>query len=104
MFYSPHTLFKVVHETQRDEYGYIVNDTSQKRMICPCRCDDSNTEEIVLSNGERYKPRYYIVCQGGIDISEGDYVIAYKGESIRGEGKVVKTSSTNYYSYTELWL
>ena len=104
MFYAPHTLYKVSHKTERDEYGFPVVDEPRKEYLTPCRCDDNSTEEIILDNGERYKYRYHIVCDGGIDVKPGDYVIAYNGESIRGEGKVVRRGVTNYYSYIELWV
>ena len=44
-----------------------------------------------------------VVYEGGI-LNAGTEVRILDGESVRAEGKVIKSGKSNYFKYAEIWL
>lgn len=109
MFYTPHILQKRVREPfQNDEFGrpIVSQNADTWAVICRCRCDHSNDEEIRLDDGSIVKSNYHIVC-GNKDVAVyvNDYIRCVRDDgTIRGEGKVLKRNTLNYLPYAEIYL
>jgi len=107
MYYAPHTLQRLVPPTtQRDEYNRVVAQSEGTwEDVCSCRMDDNATQDIVSDNGQVYRPKYKVVCEGVQDIAAGERVRAYTADgTLRGEGEVVQVLRTNYLDYTVLFI
>lgn len=104
MYYSPHILQKKVFTDYTDEHGRPVFGQETWEDVCRCRCDDNTTSEFKNENGEVYRPKYHVVCDGNVDVKCGDEVQCVIGGIVRGEGSVYMVKRTNYYNYTEIWI
>lgn len=103
MFYAPHILQKKVTEETRDSLNRVVSVSEQWVEVCPCRCDDNSTAKVKDDAGNDYVYSYHIVCSRA-DIKAGDEVRVMSGESIRGEGTVVRVIRTNYLDYMSVYV
>lgn len=103
MFYAPHKLYKVEEKVFRNEYGNPVRVEKSEVFVCNCRCDNNTTTEIKTDNGRAFVPKYHIVCPL-CRVKEGDRIMVKRGNDIICTGEAVRTPSTNYYSYTEIWV
>lgn len=107
MVYSPHILqVKKVYPPANDEFGRVVGGKKECwHTLCMCRCDDNTTTEFTTDNGRVFRPKYHIVCDGGVDVNEGDELRCLRtDDSVRGQGTVYLTKRTNFYNYTEIWM
>lgn len=104
MYYAPHTLYKKVEMTTRDEHNRIVSSSEEWQQICPCRCDDNTTQKFEDENGRVYIPKHKIVCERA-NVTEGEEVqcLDENGE-IRGEGRVLNAPKCNYLNYMVLYV
>lgn len=100
--YKPHTLFVVEKEKTYDEYGNYVGEQETSTYHCDCRCDDAGVRDAISVNGEKFIPSFHIVCEK--PLKNGDFVKVFKGEEVRAEGKIVRTSSSNYFNLHEAWI
>lgn len=90
-----------------DEFGRVIasDDSERWKTICQCRCDDNTTTEFTSDNGRVFRPKYHIVCDGGVCVDEGDIVRCLNADgTVRGTGEVYLKKRTNYYNYTEIWV
>lgn len=105
MYFKPHILQKKVVTDTEDSYGRIVTHDETWETVCPCRCDDSSTQEVISDNGTAYRPKYHVVCEGRIGVRSGDFIRCLDSSgNTRCEGKAVMDSRTNWFSFTELWI
>lgn len=107
MILAPHILqVKVNKPMERDNFGRPIPETGGENWqdICKCRCDDNTTKEFKSENGDVYRPNYHVVCENRITLKAGDKVRCMDGEKVRGQGEVYMVKSTNYFSYSELWM
>lgn len=106
MMYSPHTLYKKCwSEIHVDKFGKPLPNTFEWVRIGRCRCDDDTTQELVSDNGQVYRSRYHVVYDRSRAIVAGDEVKCVDDAGdIRGMGVVGRVKSTNYLSYSELWM
>lgn len=106
MIYAPHILQKkVVLAIENDEYGQpIFDDSNDWEDVCVCRCDDKSTEWRSSENGSAYITNHYVVCDGKVDIKEGDYVRCVGDGVTKAEGEVYMVRVKNYFGYTEIYL
>lgn len=105
MYYAPHTLERRISRgDMRDEHGRLIKGGESWEVLCKCRCDDNMDSTFETDNGKTYRPKYHVVCEGHVDIENGDYVRCMSGDSVRGEGKAFPVEHLNYLPYTELWM
>lgn len=128
MYYKPHILQVRRHDQARDEYGRLLEDKDRWVDVCPCRCDDNTTQEFRGENAIIYRPKYHIVCEGHIEVYEGDeircvpfasednnkFAFAFGEQSFnevttssnteRCRGVVYMVKQYNFYNYTEVWV
>ena len=106
MIFAPHILQeKIESPIQNDEYGQPIFESDELwNDICKCRCDDKTTEWYVSENGSTYITKNHIVCEGKIDVKEGDYIRCMEGGDIRTEGEVYMVKRSNFFGYTEVYV
>ena len=107
MNYCPHILQKKVYtEPERDEFGRPIPGTGGDMWgeMCRCRCDNNTTKEFTTPNGLVYRPAFHVVCEKVVPVKEDDIVRCMDGERVRGEGKVIRPSESNFFGYYELWV
>ena len=106
MIFAPHKLYKqIVSPVQNDEYGQPIFDSEESwEEVCVCRCDDKNTDWYVSENGSTYVTKHHVVCNGKVDLHEGDYIRCMDGDKLRAEGEVYMVKRSNYFGYTEVYL
>lgn len=106
MIFAPHILQrKAVGSSHTDEFGRVeAVDTDEWETVCSCRCDDDDTKELTSPNGSVYRSSYHVVCEGAVNLTEGDIIQCIVGDEVRGAGVIGKVKKTNYFSYTEIWL
>lgn len=107
MIFTPHILQrKIVAHPITDEFGRVIDSDSSTdwETVCNCRCDDNTTTEFRSDNGDVYRPQYHVVCSGKHDLKAGEYVQCIEGDSVRGEGEIVRVLKTNYFNFTEVYL
>ncbi len=100
MYYAPHSLYKKVTMQTRDSLNRIISSSEEWQYVCPCRCDDNQTEKFEDENGRVYIPRYKVVSER-VDIKEGDYIQCRvtATDKVRGEGRVRNSPKCNYLNY-----
>ncbi len=109
MIFAPHILqAKHIVPAENDEFGRPIPGTGGEewKYVCACRCDDNTTKEFQSENGTVYRPAYHVVCGSKTNLEAGDYVRCINpiDNTVRGEGKIYTSKSTNYFSYSELWI
>lgn len=108
MYYAPHKLQKrTASERRSDEYGRPLSSSAEGWVdVCPCRCDESSTKEIILPDGKKYQPSFHIVCEGlDPDFTNGDYIRCLRSDgSIKGEGKALNVKKLNFLEYAEAYI
>lgn len=102
MTYKPHRLFVEMKSREYDEFGNYVGERKSLVYVCDCRCDDAGVRDAISANGETFIPSYHIVSEK--PVRNGDFVKVLNGDEIRAEGKVVRTSSSNYFKLHEAWI
>ena len=101
--YAPHTLL-VKRKTQvRDEYNRTLSVDYEWVKVGACRCDDSDTSNLVDDAGNAFIPKYHIVSERN-DIKAGDYIKVLNGDSLRGEGEVRRVMKTNFLNYMSIYV
>lgn len=104
MIFSPHKLLvKVVSGPSFDEDMNPIPPKEDWKDFGSCRCDDNGAMKQVSVNGVLHDYNYHVVYEGE-KIKMGTEVRVLDSESIRGEGKVIKPSKSNYFNYAEIWL
>lgn len=85
----------------RDEDGFPIEKSDNGwETIASCRADDDGVTEYADERGRVLRASYHIVADK-CSVALGDYVRVPE----RGiEGRVVRKASTNYLSYTEVWV
>lgn len=104
MIFAPHRLFvKVVSPTLFDEDMNPIPLKENWVDFGACRCDDNGAMKQISVNGVMHDYNYHVVYEGE-KIKIDTEVRIFDGESIRGEGKVIKPAKSNYFNYAEIWL
>lgn len=112
MYFTPHVLLvKQTPSLEYDEYGQAVQADGEDewQVLSPCRCDDSNIQEITDPVGHVFRPSYHIVAPSAIigKVKVGDTVkCVYKANKdvARGMGVVKNIKGLNCLDYAELWI
>lgn len=114
MFYTPHVLMvKQAPPIEYDEYGQALEYTEEQlqewKVISPCRCDDTNIQEITDPVGHVFRPAYHIVAPSAIlgKVKVGDTikcVYKHNTEAERGTGVVKNIKGLNCLDYAEIWI
>lgn len=100
--YAPHKLYLVEQEKKFDEFGNFEGVAETLSFVCACRCDDASVQDAITVNGEQFFPSYHIVSEKGV--SNGAFVKVLDGDSVRAEGKVVRTAHANYFNLYQAWI
>lgn len=103
VMYAPHTLFVRRESVTKDEYNRTQSLEERWERIGGCRCDDSDTSNLVDDAGNAFVPRFHIVSER-YGIVAGDIIRVMNGESVRGEGQVRKIVKTNYLNYMSIYV
>ena len=104
MIFAPHRLMvKVVSGPSFDEDMNPLPPKEDWKDFGSCRCDDNGVMKQISVNGVMYDYNYHVVYEGGI-LNAGTEVRILDGESVRAEGKVIKSGKSNYFKYAEIWL
>ncbi len=101
--YAPHRLYIKKVQKQFDDYGNFEGETETYEFVCNCRCDDAGVKDAISVRGEQFFPSYHIAMEKGVN--NGDFVRILNADgSVRGEGKVVRTSYANYFNLYQAWI
>ena len=105
MYYAPHTLQVKRTETSRDDYGRVMELSSDWETVGMCRCDDNTIQEFRDEVGKVFRPKYHIVADGKADVFAGDCVRCLNADgSVRGEVKIYNVKKLNVLKFTDIWV
>lgn len=103
MIFSPHVLQKKVVIGGGIIGGNPVPGEEEWVDVGKCRCDDNGQQIKVSVNGILFDYNYHIVHVSE-SIPIGTEIRVMDGDSVRGEGKVIKSGKCNYFDYCEIWV
>jgi len=105
--YLPHRLQKQeTQPTTKDADGNPIKSTPSWVELSPCRCDDNNTQRSIGVAGEAYIYQHKIVTPTIEALKETTEVrvIDADGQTVRAQGRVVRSVRMSYQPYTEMYL
>lgn len=103
MLYSPHKLSVFTGERWIDDsFGRPIKVKGEWEELGACRCRDNDTKQLISVNGEDYQYSYKIIHTGSR--IEAGVKIRVDGRDEKVGGKVIKSSKTNYFNYSIIYI